>query len=185
MRRLAWGVIILLPVVVLGGLWVVRRDLTKPNWVLPTQMAVSPAYRSQTANPVLASRVTMQPPVEGTLARGAHAFHYAPTDADRRRAGKELTNPFSATPANLRQGRQVYETFCLPCHGAAGNGDGPVIPKFPNPPNFHAEQSRKLTDGEMFHTLTLGRKKMASYAAQVSWEDRWRVILYIRELQEK
>jgi len=184
-QRLAWAVIIVFPVVVLGGLWAVRRDLTKPNWALPTQMAVSPAYLSQTANPVLPHGLTQQPPVEGTLARGATAFHYAATDQDRARAGKELRNPVRPTRQTLQQGQRVYETFCVPCHGAAGNGDGPLIPKYPNPPNVRSEQTRKLSDGEMFHTITLGRKKMASFAAQLSVEERWQVIRYIRELQKK
>ncbi|MBI3945448.1 MAG: cytochrome c [Armatimonadetes bacterium] len=183
MRSLAWGGVILLPVVVLGGLWGARRDPTQPNWQLPTQMAASPAYRAQTGNPVLAGGGTLQPPVPGTLARGAHAFHYAPTDADRQRAGVELRNPVPATPRSLKEGKRLYDTFCATCHGATGNGDGPIIPKFPNPPSFHSEQSRKLRDGEVFHTITLGRKKMASYAAQLSREERWQVVRYIRSLQ--
>jgi len=179
-QKLAWCAIVLLPVVVLGGLWAARRDLTKPNRILPTQMAVSPAYRSQSANPVFASQITLQLPAEGTLARGGHLFPYAKTDADRRRAGKELANPFRPTPETLQRGKNLYETYCLVCHGASGAGDGPVIPKFPNPPNFHSQQSKALKDGEMFHTITLGRRKMASYASQVSWDDRWKIILYIR-----
>ncbi|MBI3909890.1 MAG: cytochrome c [Armatimonadetes bacterium] len=184
-RCLVWLAIILLPVVILGGMWVARRDPTKPNWALPTQMATSPAYKAQSSNPVFVNQATMQTPVEGTLPRGAHAFHYAQTDADRKQAGKELANPFQPTPETLQRGQRVFQTFCLVCHGESGRGDGPIIPKFPNPPNFLSAQSRQLSDGEMFHTITLGRKKMASYAAQVPWDDRWRVILYIRSLQNQ
>ncbi len=175
----------LLPVVVLGGLITAQRDLSRPNWVLPTQMAQSPAYKSQSWNPVLANHMTLQPPVEGTLARDAHPFPYGKTEAERKRAGVELKNPFAPTPENLQRGQWIYETFCLVCHGASGKGDGPMIPKFPNPPSFLSKSSLALKDGEMFHTITLGRKKMASYASQVSWEDRWRVILYIRQLQKE
>jgi len=35
----------------------------------------------------------------------------------------------------------------------------------------------------MFHLLSFGQGNMASYAAQISREDRWKVILYVRELQ--
>ncbi len=118
---LAWCAIILFPVVVLGGLWAVRRDLTQPNWALPTQMAISPAYLSQTANPVLPHGLTQQPPVQGTLARGVMAFPYAATDKDRARAGKERRNPVRPTQKALQEGQRVYETFCVPCHGVAGN----------------------------------------------------------------
>ncbi len=183
-RGLAWGALFLLPVVVVGGLWGARRDPTQPNYWLPTQMALSPAYKAQSANPILANGATLQPPVAGTLARGAHPFHYAQTDADRRRAGRELRNPLPGTPQTLAEGQRLFQTFCLPCHGATGNGDGPLIPKFPNPPSFHSEQAKKLKDGEMFHTLTLGRNKMASYASQLTWQERWAVIHYIRSLQK-
>jgi mono/diheme cytochrome c family protein len=175
---------LLLPVIVLGSMWVGQRDPAEPNRVLPTQMSETPAYKAQSVNPVLANSVTMQPPVEGTLARGARAFHYARTDADRRRAGVELTNPLTPTPENLTEGKRVYETFCAVCHGATGAGDGPVIPKYPNPPNLKSKLMLKLRDGEMLHTITVGRKKMPAHAGQLSWDERWQVILYIRSLQK-
>jgi mono/diheme cytochrome c family protein len=184
MRPLAWCAILLLPVIVLGGLWAARRDPTKPNWILPTQMAVSPAYKTQSLNPVLPRGVTMQPPVAGTVARGERVFRYAATDAERQRAGRELTNSFKASAETLARGQQLYETFCLVCHGASGQGDGTVIPKFPNPPSFSTSKSKELSDGEMFHIITLGRNDMPSFAAQLSWEDCWQVITYIRSLQE-
>jgi len=180
-----WCGVMLLPTVVLGGMWLLRRDLRKPNWVIPTQMAVSPAYRSQTANPVLPKGITMQLPPPGTLARDEHAFHYSNTDADRKRAGRELVNPFPPTHENIERGRLVYEAFCLVCHGISGEGDGPVVPKFPNPPNFHSIESKALSDGEMFHVITLGRNRMAGYASQLQWDDRWQVIHYIRVLREE
>jgi mono/diheme cytochrome c family protein len=35
----------------------------------------------------------------------------------------------------------------------------------------------------MFHILTYGQKNMPSYASQVSEDDRWKAILYVRSLQ--
>ena len=180
----AWCGVWVVPVVVLGGLWLARRDLTRPNLVLPTQMSVSPAYKTQSACAVLPKGMTNQAPVEGTLPRGAQGFHYGTSDAERQRAGKELINPIPCNETTREHGKQLYERFCLVCHGATGHGDGPIIPKFPNPPDFHSEQAKKLPDGAMFHTITLGRNKMASYASQLSWQERWEVICYIRALQE-
>jgi hypothetical protein len=37
----------------------------------------------------------------------------------------------------------------------------------------------------MFHVITMGRNNMPSHAAQVSADDRWKAILYIRKLQGK
>jgi mono/diheme cytochrome c family protein len=123
--------------------------------------------------------------VEGTLARGATAFHYERNDAERRRAGRELKNPLLPTSENLAQGKHLYDIYCTVCHGASGAGDGPLIPKYPNPPNFRSKGLMAQQDGEFMHTLTVGRKKMPSHAGQLTWNERWQVILYVRSLQQE
>ncbi len=63
-RTVTWIVVILLPIVVVGGVHVMSRNTNVRNREWPTQMEYSPAYRSQTANPVLPYRMTEQPPVD-------------------------------------------------------------------------------------------------------------------------
>ncbi|HXU09678.1 MAG TPA: cytochrome c, partial [Blastocatellia bacterium] len=99
------------------------------------------------------------------------------------RAGAELKNPFQPAEENLARGQQVFNNYCAVCHGATGAGDGPLIPKYPNPPAYATDKSKALADGNMFHVITLGRNNMPSHAAQVSVDDRWKLILYIRKLQ--
>ena len=41
----------------------------------------------------------------------------------------------------------------------------------------------QMKDGQLFHILTHGQNNMASYASQLSREDRWNVIVYVRSLQ--
>jgi mono/diheme cytochrome c family protein len=148
-------------------------------------MQYSPAYRSQTANPILPLGMTAQPAVTGTVPRGFQPFHYGPDAAESERAGRELLNPLSPTAENLARGQYIYVNYCAVCHGATGGGDGPLIPKYPNPVSYQTEKSKALPDGTMFHVITLGRNNMPAHAAQVSADDRWRVILYIRKLQGK
>ena len=186
MRKvLTWIAVILLPVVVVGGVGVMRRDVGVRNREWPTQMEYSPAYGSQTANPVLPNHMTQQPPVPGTVSRGFHPFHYGPEQAEADRAGRDLKNPFQPTAENLTRGQYIFSNYCAVCHGATGAGDGPIIPKYPNPPAYQTEKSKALADGTMFHVITLGRNNMPAHAAQVSADDRWKVILYIRKLQGK
>ena len=184
-RRLTWLGVILLPILSIGGVQVMSRNTNVRNFEWPTQMQYSPAYRSQTANPVLPNGMTEQPPVFGTLPRGFEPFHYGPEPAEAERAGRELKNPFTATPENLARGQYIFSNYCLVCHGATGGGDGPLVPKYPNPPSYVTEKSKALPDGNMFHVITVGRNNMPSHAAQVSADDRWKVILYIRKLQAK
>jgi mono/diheme cytochrome c family protein len=181
----SWLGVILLPMVVLGGIAALNRDTAARNVEWPTQMQYSPAYQSQTPNPVLPNGMTQQPPVPGTIPRGFQPFRYGPGAEEAVRAGDELRNPFQPTEDNLMRGRQVYVNQCAVCHGTTGAGDGPIIPKYPNPPSYTTERSRALADGNMFHVITVGRNNMPPHAAQVSVEDRWKVILYIRRLQGK
>jgi mono/diheme cytochrome c family protein len=174
---------ILLPIIVLGGMWIFSRDITVRNREYPTQMGVAPSYGSQSANPVLPKGVTAQPPVTGTIPRGFEPFHYGSTPEEATRAGADLTNPFKTTAEISERGKYIFTNNCAVCHGVGGAGDGPVVPKFPNPPSFKTETSRARSDGELFHVITRGRLNMPSHEAQVSAEDRWKVILYIRQLQ--
>ena len=42
---------------------------------------------------------------------------------------------------------------------------------------------RNWSDGNIYHVITNGQNVMPSYASQVSREDRWAIIHYIRVLQ--
>ncbi len=172
--------------------WFLRRDVAQPNYVFTPEMVFSIPYDSYASNPIFADGKTLQLPVAGTAARGAVLFDYEATEADALRAGTELISPWREsgieTDVMLRakdRGRKVFSIFCLPCHGAVGNGDGPVAMRgFPPPPSLSADKTLKMSDGQMFHVLTFGQKNMPGYASQISEEDRWKAILHIRSLQE-
>ncbi|HYW73850.1 MAG TPA: cytochrome c [Pyrinomonadaceae bacterium] len=184
-QRLIWLGLIAFPILAIGGVHVMKRNTGVRNFEWPTQMQYSAAFRSQTANPVLANGMTAQSVVAGTAPRGFHPFHYGPQPAEAERAGRELKNPFQPTPENLARGQQIFANYCQVCHGATGAGDGPLIPKYPNPPAYQTDASKALPDGNLFHVITMGRNNMPSHAAQVAADDRWKVILYIRKLQGK
>lgn len=186
MRRvIAWAGVILLPVLVIGSVGVMSRNTNVRNLEWPSQMQYSVAYRSQTVNPILPLGMTAQPPVAGTVPRGFQPFHYGPGLDEAERAGRELQNPFQPTAENIARGQYIYSNYCAVCHGVTGAGDGPIVPKYPNPPAYQTENSKSLPDGTMFHVITVGRNNMPAHAAQVSAADRWKVILYIRQLQGK
>lgn len=154
------------------------------NFEAMPEMVRSIAYKSFSTNPEFPDGKTLQLPPEGAIARGARPLHYAATPADAIRAGQELAAPPLAADT-LERGARVYQTYCQPCHGGAGKGDGPVsLRGFPPPPSFLADRAMQLADGQMFHIVTYGQKNMPSYAAQVPREDRWRVIAYVRSLQK-
>jgi mono/diheme cytochrome c family protein len=158
---------------------------TRPGYEFIPDMARSVPYDAFDPNPVTANGQTLQRPVPGTVARGALPFRYGAGPEEAERAGRELINPFPATPEVLARGEVVYRTFCWVCHGETGQGDGPIIPKFPNPPSYTSERVRNLPEGRIFHVITRGSGLMPSYAAQISSDDRWKVVRFVQRLQAR
>lgn len=190
----------------------IRADHTQPNWEFLPEMKRSPAWKSYEANPNFANGRTLQPPVAGTISRGELPLYYAATKEDALRAGEELKNPYllgpaiaekshpdaenlgaslkreqrlhDDLPASIQRGAANFRIFCACCHGAGGMGDGPVAKRgFPPPPPLPNGKSVQMKDGQIFHLLTYGQGSMAPMAAQLSREDRWDLVNYIRTLQ--
>lgn len=163
------------------------RDPKKPGWQIDLLSDMVSAVPSEafSKSRVFADGKTLQSPPEGTVPRGFEPFPYAKTDADAERAGIELKNPFPPTQANLERGKFVYENFCAMCHGPSGDGDGQLIPRYPNPPAYLDKRLMAMPDGRMFHSIAVGKRDMPQHATQLSAADRWKVILHIRELQKE
>jgi mono/diheme cytochrome c family protein len=181
-RRVRFAVLLLLVAI---AAWATHRDPGRPGYEFLPDMAHSVPYDAYAPNPVTRDGKTLQPPVPGTLARGAYPFHYGAGPEEAERAGRELKSPLAATPAALARGRAVYETFCQVCHGAGGAGDGPLIPKFPNPPSYGSARLLGMADGQIFHVITRGTELMPAYAGQIAPDDRWKAVAYVRELQRQ
>ena len=150
---------------------------TKPPLDYIPHMFDSPAVKAQHLGP---NGEGMRTPPAGTLAINQEVYHYA-TDPDG--AGRDLKNPIKRTKENLLRGQKLYNTYCIVCHGKRAEGDGYIVPKFPRPPSLHSEKVTKWTDGRIFHVITMGQNLMPSYASQVSVDERWAIINYIRVLQ--
>jgi len=147
-------------------------------------MAQSLPYDTFAPNPVTRDGKTLQAPVAGTIPRGFRPFRYAATPEDALRAGRELLNPVPRSTDSLERGRALYETFCAVCHGEHGQGDGPLVPRIPNPPSYTSARVRMMAPGEIFHVISRGSGRMPSYAAQIPYDERWFVVLYVTELRE-
>lgn len=122
----------------------------------------------------------VRPAVSGTVARSFLPYEYKGMP----QPVMPLTNPFLADEKNISLGKKKYDTFCSPCHGYFGEGDSRLRGQFPNPPSLHSEKVRTWQDGEIYHVIVNGQNVMASYAPQLSIEERWAIINYIRVLQK-
>lgn len=191
-------VAIVVGLALLGLHEVLRPDLTQRNFEFFPDMAQSVALESFAADELLPGGTTQQPPVDGVVVRGAREFAYGSGPEEAKRAGAELVNPFSPADsavlgptvhddaAVLERGKRVYNTYCIVCHDAQGNGRGPVVARgMVPPPSLHGVRARAIADGEMFHIVTRGQGNMAAYAAQIAVDDRWKAITWVRRLQKE
>lgn len=158
----------------------------RPGMEILPGMVDSGSVRSYDPSSLRPGSPAMLLPPSGTAPLGARTLFYGPGPEEARRAGLELTNPFEPTEANLARGKQVFENTCVVCHGARGEGDGPVIGngRFPNPPSLLAAKAKGLPDGRVFHIITRGQGIMPAHGGQVLPDDRWKAVLYVRSLQE-
>ena len=142
-------------------------------------MARGPAYKAFAPNSVTRDGLTLQQPVAGTIARGYRPFHYGPGEPEAIRAGQELANPYHPTAQTLEEGKALYQTYCMVCHGERGHGDGPIAGKIPPPPSYVSDRLMQFPPGRIFHVITMGSGKMSSYAAQLSTDERWKIVTYV------
>lgn len=163
---------------------VISEDTSQRNYRFIPEMVVSGTIESFDAD---ADGTIMQPLVSGVVARGHLPLRYADGPEEAQRAGRELANPITEPSfADQDEGKNLYAIYCTVCHDVGGNGRGPVVLRgFLPPPSLHAARALAMADGEMFHILTHGQGNMASYASQLSREERWKVILHVRRLQEE
>ena len=158
-------------------------DPASPGWEYMPDMVHSVPYDAFAPNPVTADRKTLRRPAPGTIPRGFRPFPYGPGPEEAERAGRELRNPFPPTPEVMARGEELYGTFCRPCHGVTGQGDGPVAKKFPPPPAYTSTGTRDLPPGRLYHVISHGSGRMPSYATQIAADDRWRLVHWVQTLQ--
>lgn len=146
------------------------------NW-----MEVQAKQKVQQPSDLFKDGIGMRQPVEGTVARGFLPYPFAGMKADS--VPRFLVNPLLPTAEVIARGKERYLTFCSPCHGNFARGDSRLQGQFPSPPTLHSDQVRNWPDGRIYHIITTGQNAMPSYAAQISREDRWAIIRYLRVLQ--
>lgn len=179
------------------------RSRRPPLEVFP-DMDRQPKLGPQTENGFFPSRMSSLLPPSNTVAR-AKAFEAAllaapynlkthwpyedtPVTTGRVTGTTNFidTNPFQVTESLLARGRQRYQIYCSPCHGAGGDGKG-ITSKYGMviTRNLHDKLVTVMPDGQVFHVITHGSPSavMGPYAAQITIADRWAIVAYVRALE--
>ncbi len=92
--------------------------------------------------------------------------------------------PLEVTRELMERGQQRFNITCVMCHGAAAAGDG-ITKKYglATVVSLQDERIRKMSDGEIFNTITNGKNTMMAYGPNIIVPDRWAIIAYLRALQ--
>jgi len=151
------------------------------------------AYNPDQPNKNFKDGKTAQLPPSNTKPVGFKEYdEYPNTKEGYEAAGVSMVNPLPVDTVNLAQGEHLYKVFCSPCHGEKGDGQGHLvkIEKFSGVPSYHEGSSSRggnmadLTAGKIYHTITYGVNNMGSHASQISPTDRWKVVMYVQQLQK-
>jgi len=171
-----------------------RELTTHPGYEYMPNMYRSSSYETYSENALFKNNSTARTPVKGTIPRGFMPFEYTNSLDDYLRAGNELINPLDHSKENIIEGEALYGMFCAHCHGKNGDGNGSIThPLYSAVPSYSDEllirrsgtTMKNLSDGHMYHAITYGFNAMGPHASQITAEERWKIIMYVNELQKE
>ncbi len=98
---------------------------------------------------------------------------------------KTVENPLPADDDVIADGATLYQRNCRMCHGETGKGDGPATARIkPSPPDITTSEAQdRMTDGEMFYKITVGKRPMREFESKLSEDERWKVVHFLRTLR--
>jgi len=144
-------------------------------WPWSTDMMNQPSIKPQEGNPALFPKRSI--PVQGI-----------PTKIKNREEAEKLKNPYEATEASLKKGKNLFKIICGACHGNTGKADSPVSPKLGAIDLTGEYVQDTLTEGWIYGTITYGSAIMPAYGVpgsqggsnDLSPEERWHVVNYVK-----
>ncbi len=189
------GMILFLLGLIPLGLAVKSRHSTssQPRWHFWRDMDFQPVARAQRASTFFADGREIRPQVEGTLAREQEDND--PHLNQGKVGGKAAkTFPKALMPLSMEmlvRGRDRFNTYCAPCHGRDGKGEGLVAKRASSlgegtwvpPTNLTDARIVKMPVGEIFQAIRNGVRNMPRYGPQIEVRDRWAIVAYLRALQ--
>ncbi|MFN2226770.1 MAG: c-type cytochrome [Anaerolineae bacterium] len=99
----------------------------------------------------------------------------------------DLANPVPADAVSLQRGGLLFSFHCTPCHGTAGQGDGPVVEFWQegrrHPANLTEARFREYPDAILYNIITQGLGGMPPLRENMTERQYWDVINFVHTLQ--
>lgn len=175
------------------GLTVLFGLLTTGCWeqVSPTwfaQMKEQPAVQALEHGHALHGSQPLEPPAGTIPITGLEPRIDSPVPAFMP-AAMNLQNPIARSAGSEARGKEMYAIYCTACHGLDGDSkqdELPVAKKMAEGgmPPVALLAVPAYTDGFLFTKIRYGKPGMPGYP-QISPEDRWHIVNYLRVLKPK
>ncbi len=161
----------------------------EPGKIYMPDMAYSRAYEAYAPNNLKEEGINyVAYPVEGTIRRGDLFPYTLPNDSNGYKMSAQVTDPLPHLDTiQMSEAGRLYNINCAICHGANIDAQGPLSTggKIPAVANLTLPQYVEMPVGTMFHSVTYGKGNMGSYASQLTRQQRWMVIQYVKSKQVK
>jgi mono/diheme cytochrome c family protein len=100
--------------------------------------------------------------------------------------GKKDVNPLKASEENIEDGKELFTSYCMVCHGLDGQNTGVPFAKTLSPqvPSLASPEVQAYTDGQLKWIIQNGiyPSGMPPSDGDFGNRDMWSMVLYIRHL---
>jgi mono/diheme cytochrome c family protein len=100
--------------------------------------------------------------------------------------GKRDVNPVKASEENIEEGKGLFTSECMVCHGLDGQNTGVPFAATMSPPvpSLASPEVQAYTDGQLKWIIKNGiyPSGMPPFAGDFGDRDMWEMVLYIRHL---
>ncbi len=103
--------------------------------------------------------------------------------------GKKDVNPVHASAASIEDGKQLFNSYCMVCHGLDGQNTGVPFAATLSPavPSLASPEVQAYTDGQLKWIIKNGLypSGMPPSDGEFSADEMWHMVVYIRNLPPK
>jgi len=186
-------VLVAASLVPIGLVYKARNSLkTQPRIQVVYDMDDQYKSKTQTESAFFADGMAMRQHPEGTVAQGRleadDAFYRGQVEGDTLFVEQF---PVEVSREMMYRGRERFKIHCAPCHGISGDGNGPVHVRaaglgegtWTPPTDLRSQTVADRSVGHLYNSIKNGIRNMPAYGPQITPEDRWAIVAYVRALQ--
>lgn len=158
------------------------KDESQGSWLSNREDGKGEFFNSNVHNP---NGMNMREPVEGTVPRNKYDMLPYRLKTFELEEAALIENPLTVDDAIVKEGETLYNQYCSSCHGKGGEGDGKVGEIIGGVANLKGGAYINLPEGHIFHVITKGKGRMGAHGSQITPENRWKIVSYVKQVIQK